>query len=110
VTAGGSREVGLPDDAFLVGMVAANKGRPSRKGFSQAFQAFKKLSDKHENAYLYLHTTIDPDVAVGENIPGILAALDVPDDRVMIADQYRMMFDPYSHGTMAKLYSRWTSC
>ena len=56
-------QVGLHEDAFLVGMVAANKGRPSRKGFQQAFQAFKKFSDAHDDAYLYLHTTISPDVS-----------------------------------------------
>lgn len=99
------REVGLPKDAFLVGMVAANKGRPSRKGFQQAFQAFKKFSDAHDNAYLYLHTTISSDHAGGENIPGILTALDIPNERVVIADQYRMMFDPYSPHAMGKIYS-----
>ena len=95
----------MREDAFPVGMVAANKGRPSRKGFQQAFQAFKKFSDAHDNAYLYLHTTIDPDASSGENIPAILTALGVPDERVVTADQYRMMFDPYSPQTMAKLYS-----
>ena len=34
-------QMGLPDDAFLIGMVAANKGRPSRKCFQQAFEAFR---------------------------------------------------------------------
>jgi hypothetical protein len=38
-------ECGVPDGAFLVGMVAANKGRPSRKGFSQAFQAFARFAE-----------------------------------------------------------------
>ncbi|HMF60996.1 MAG TPA: hypothetical protein VK595_11530, partial [Vicinamibacterales bacterium] len=98
-------QVGVPKDAFLVGMVAANKGRPSRKGFQQAFQAFKKFSETHDNAYLYLHTTINPDISNGENIPGILEALQIPKDRVMTADQYRLMFDPYSQQSMAKIYS-----
>jgi hypothetical protein len=53
----------VPDGAFLVGMVAANKGRPSRKGFSQAFQAFKQVRETHENAYLYLHTMVSPGLA-----------------------------------------------
>jgi glycosyltransferase involved in cell wall biosynthesis len=98
-------QVGVPEDAFLIGMVAANKGRPSRKGFQQAFQAFKKFSESHENAYLYLHTVINGDIAQGENIPGILAALDIPKDRVLTADQYRMLYDPYSHDSMARIYS-----
>jgi glycosyltransferase involved in cell wall biosynthesis len=98
-------EVGFPQDGFLVGMVAANKGRPSRKGFAQAFQAFRKLAEKHDNAYLYLHTMVNAGIAGGEDIPAMLNALNIPQDRVMIADQYRVLFDPFSHGSMAKIYS-----
>jgi glycosyltransferase involved in cell wall biosynthesis len=98
-------EAGVPEDAFLVGMVAANKGRPSRKGFAQAFQAFKRLSDAHENAYLYLHTMVSASMGQGEDIPALLDALDIPSERVLIADQYRVMFDPYAPSAMAKIYS-----
>jgi glycosyltransferase involved in cell wall biosynthesis len=98
-------ECGVPDDAFLVGMVAANKGRPSRKGFSQAFQAFARFAQTHENAYLYLHTMVSPGLSQGEDIPSLLAALNIPKDRVLIADQYRTVFDPYSPAAMAKIYS-----
>lgn len=98
-------ETGVPEDAFLVGMVAANKGRPSRKGFAQAFQAFKRLAERHDNAYLYLHTMINPGIAGGEDIPALLDALEIPQDRVLIADQYRVLFNPYSHESMAKIYS-----
>jgi glycosyltransferase involved in cell wall biosynthesis len=98
-------ETGVPQDAFLVGMVAANKGRPSRKGFAQAFQAFKQLSDKHDNAYLYLHTMTSPGLAGGEDIPAMLNAIGIPTNRVLAADQYRMSFEPYSHDTMAMIYS-----
>jgi glycosyltransferase involved in cell wall biosynthesis len=97
--------VGLPDDAFVVGMVAANKGRPSRKGFSQAFQAFRKFLETHENAYLYLHTMVNPGIASGENIPGLLKALDIPADRVRMADQYSVLFKPYAPEDMAVIYS-----
>ena len=99
------QKLGCPEDAFLVGMVAANKGRPSRKGFSQAFQALGPFMAEHENAYLYLHTMIDPGLAQGENIPKLLEACDIPIDRVMKADQYRILFDPYSDSNMASVYS-----
>jgi glycosyltransferase involved in cell wall biosynthesis len=97
--------VGVPDGAFLVGMVAANKGRPSRKGFSQAFQAFGEFAREHDNAYLYLHTMIDPALAGGENLPALLEQCGVPIDRVMKADQYRVLFDPYPPEAMAAVYS-----
>jgi glycosyltransferase involved in cell wall biosynthesis len=99
------KRLGCPEDVFLVGMVAANKGRPSRKGFSQAFQALGPFMQEHENVYLYLHTMLDPALAQGENIPRMLEACDVPYDRVMKADQYRVLFDPYAPEQMAAVYS-----
>jgi glycosyltransferase involved in cell wall biosynthesis len=50
------RDMGLPSDRFIVGMVAANKGYPPRKAFFENIAAFKKLKDKHPDAYLYIHT------------------------------------------------------
>lgn len=100
-----ARGQAFPEGAFVIGMVAANKGRPSRKCFAQALQAFRKFLDKHENSYLYLHTLLDPNLAGGENIPALLQALEIPMDRIRIADQYNMLFDPYSHAEMARLYS-----
>jgi glycosyltransferase involved in cell wall biosynthesis len=50
-------ELGIPRDAFLVGMVAANRASPilPRKGFSQAFDAFAQFASKHKDAWLYVH-------------------------------------------------------
>jgi glycosyltransferase involved in cell wall biosynthesis len=49
--------MGIPDDAFVVGMVAANKGsRPPRKAFPQVFEAFAQFRKDHPDAYLYLHS------------------------------------------------------
>lgn len=99
------KQLGCPEDAFLVGMVAANKGRPSRKGFSQAFQALGPFMREHRDVMLYLHTMIDPSMAQGENIPALLESCDVPIDRVMKADQYRILFEPYPDRSMAAIYS-----
>jgi glycosyltransferase involved in cell wall biosynthesis len=49
--------VNLPDDAFIVGMVAANKGVPSRKAFTQQVEAFARFKARHSDAVLYLHTS-----------------------------------------------------
>lgn len=48
--------IGLPQDSFIVGMVAANKGYPSRKAFEENIAAFKMLADKHKDAVLFLQT------------------------------------------------------
>ena len=46
----------LPQDAFIFGMVAANKENPPRKGFQEALEAFKMFYDKHPEAALLIHT------------------------------------------------------
>jgi glycosyltransferase involved in cell wall biosynthesis len=48
--------IGLPVDAFIVGMVAANKGVPPRKAFYEQIAAFAALKKQHPDALLYLHT------------------------------------------------------
>lgn len=99
-----AREKSFPKGAFVVGMVAANKGRPSRKGFPQALQAFAKFAEKHDNAFLYLHTQMDPNIGQGENLPALVQRLDIPVDRIRIADQYTMLHNPYSHADMSRIY------
>ena len=52
-----SRKIlGLPKDAYIVGMVAANKGNPSRKAFCEQIAAFQALQAAHKDAVMYLHT------------------------------------------------------
>jgi FkbM family methyltransferase len=45
-----------PKDKFIAGMVAANKGNPSRKAFPENLLAFAELKKKHSDVMLYLHT------------------------------------------------------
>lgn len=52
----GKEKIGIPQDVFVVGMVAANKGYPSRKAFEQNIAAFKMLADKHKDTFLFLQT------------------------------------------------------
>ena len=47
------RELSLPQDAFIFGMVAANKENPPRKGFQEALEAFKLFHDKHPEAAMF---------------------------------------------------------
>lgn len=99
---GEAREaLGAKQDCFLVGMVAANKGTPSRKCFSQALQAFAEFQRKHDDAILYLHTNINGD----EDLLGIKDSLGIPDSAVHVADQYRINLHPIPPHIMARLYS-----
>jgi len=54
------QEVGLPQDRFIISIVAANKGYPARKGWPELLAAFKMFHDIHPEALLYCHTTKQP--------------------------------------------------
>lgn len=49
-------EFNIPQDAFIFGMIAANKENPPRKGFQEALDSFKMFYDKHPEAMLLIHT------------------------------------------------------
>jgi glycosyltransferase involved in cell wall biosynthesis len=99
------KKFGVPNDAFLIGMVAANKGRPSRKCFQQALEAFRLFRETHDEALLYLHTVADPHMAGGEDIMALITSLGIPPGAVLLADQYRMLHDPFSGSAMGKVFS-----
>jgi glycosyltransferase involved in cell wall biosynthesis len=98
------RRGAFPKGAFVIGMVAANKGHPSRKAFSQALLSVCRMMAAHEDVYLYLHTVLDPSVAAGENLPAMLRGLEIPTDRVRIADQYSLLHRPHPPEEMATIY------
>jgi glycosyltransferase involved in cell wall biosynthesis len=97
-------KTGMPKDAFIVGMVAANKGNPSRKCFAEAFQAFKVFHDRHPDSRLYLHCEMSG-MFDGVNLPDLMASVGLSRDAVMFVDQYRAVHYPYDHETMANIYS-----
>jgi glycosyltransferase involved in cell wall biosynthesis len=61
------KALNIPEDAFLVGMVAANRGNPAipRKGFPQAFTAFSRFAREHKDAWMYVHSEAKTDAAGG---------------------------------------------
>ncbi len=81
------RDLQIPEDAFVVGMVAANKGQPPRKGWPQAVAAFAEFARAHEDAFLFLHT--EPSGAVhGVDLRSLLSAYAVPVEKVRLSDPY----------------------
>jgi glycosyltransferase involved in cell wall biosynthesis len=51
------RVMGVPDDAFVIAIVGANKGTsPPRKAWGEQFQAFAQFRKRHEDAVLYVHS------------------------------------------------------
>ena len=50
------KEMGIPEDCFLFGVVGANKENPPRKGFQQMLDAFNIFYKNHPEARLFFHT------------------------------------------------------
>jgi glycosyltransferase involved in cell wall biosynthesis len=75
--------MGITDDQFLVGIVAANKssGLVHRKAFSENLLSFSIFRQKHPDAVLYLHT--DPVGPGGWNLLKILSAYGIPKESVL---------------------------
>lgn len=97
----------FPQDKFVVGMVAMNKGYPSRKAFNQNIEAFKIFHDKHPDSILYMHC-LDGGRPNGEVIDLIGFAksigLKVGED-VVFADQYSYVAGHYTPEAMNTLYN-----
>lgn len=79
--------MGVSDDVFVVGMVAANKGRgPSRKSFPEVMQAFAMLLREDPGAILYLHTEMTGREA-GVPMGRLLKQCGIPTENVRWTDQ-----------------------
>jgi glycosyltransferase involved in cell wall biosynthesis len=102
-----AREIAhMPQNKFIVGMVAMNKGYPPRKAFYQNIEAFKMLHDKHPDTMLYLHT-LDGTRPNGENIDlkGFCLSLGLKEnDDFVFADQYSYVLG-YPEDAMVTLYN-----
>lgn len=81
---------GLPKDAFVVAMVAANYGKDAaRKAFYEQILAFAQLHAKHPDAVLALHTNVSSP-RQGVDIHRLLDDAGLPKTAYVISDQYRM--------------------
>jgi glycosyltransferase involved in cell wall biosynthesis len=77
----------VPEDAFLVSMVQANKanGQIHRKALAEQLLAFAMFRKEKPNAYLYLH--MEPSkVFGGFNLPVLLKSVGLDESVVRIAD------------------------
>lgn len=52
-------KIGIPEDAIVVGMVAANQDNPPRKSFQESMDAFKIFREHHSNAIMYIHAPLN---------------------------------------------------
>lgn len=96
---------GIEEDAFLVGIVAANKANGSihRKAFAEQLLAFTMFSKNHPDAYLYIHS--DPGKHYGGfGLINLIKAMGLSLDKVLFPDPIQMRYG-YPDEEMAAFYS-----
>ena len=98
------RKSGLPNDAYIIGMVAANKGMPARKNFVEQIAAFRGFKQRHKDAVLYLHTAAQP--PEGLNIPEYIENIEMRMGiDIIFPDQHRLQVGGYSEADMNVIYN-----
>jgi glycosyltransferase involved in cell wall biosynthesis len=99
------KELGIPEDKFVVGTVAMNKGNPSRKNFPELLAAFAQFKQRHNDVFYFLQTDRgdnNPDMV---NIPEMAAALGLVEGEDWATCSPYQNTIGYPPDYMAKLYS-----
>lgn len=96
--------LGVPEDAFLVGMTAMNKDPFDRKGFNEAFRAFGLFLESHPDAVLYVHS--DPGgMGMGLNLRELATHASIPEQSIRFSDPYALKVGGFTAEMMAGMYS-----
>lgn len=102
----GFREnAGIPDDAYLVGIVAANTYTATydRKGFSNMAVAIGAMQRRHPDVWVYVHAlNRGPG---GIDLAVMFERMGVDVRRLVLANEYAMKRNLYTDADMAGIYS-----
>jgi glycosyltransferase involved in cell wall biosynthesis len=103
-TDGGGELISVSDDAYVVAMVAANKGvQPIRKSWGQAFQAFAEVAKDRHDMVLYVHA--DPSAIQSVTLKDLAVTLGIT-SRIVYADRRRYNLWGYTEQDLAAIYTR----
>lgn len=83
------KRLGLPQDAFIVGVVGVNQGVPNRKSLPQVIESFSRFRKKHGDAMLYLHTSRKRND--GFDLDPMLKQFQLEENEVRFSDAYSSM-------------------
>ncbi len=98
------KALGIPEDRFIIGMVAANKGYPSRKCFAEQLLAFAGFKKTYPDALFYLHTLRTAQQG-GIDFDALCARLGLKIGQdVLFSDQYSSQVLGWPEERMALLY------
>jgi glycosyltransferase involved in cell wall biosynthesis len=94
----------VDDDAFVVMMNSANKGRtPPRKSWGENILAFGIFAKDHPDAVLYLHTD-DTAALGGVDLHALIRAAGVDESQIRFVNQYMYRMNMPQH-VLAALYT-----
>ncbi len=93
------KALGIPEDIFLFGMVAANKDNPPRKGFQHVLDAFKIFHEKHPKSGIFFQTLLQQDG--GFPIQEYANYLEIP-GAIYFPPPYQMMYQS-PHPVIARI-------
>ena len=94
------REMGIPEDCWLLTMVMNNSESTNRKCFCANFDAFKRFHDKHPDSRLYIHSKMDGAL----DLQSLLDYYDITPEMVIISDRNKMGKGGYKFDWMVKLF------
>ena len=97
--------MGIPEDTFLVSIVAANKanGLVHRKAFGENLLAFSMFHKEFPDSHLYIHSDPAPSTG-GFDLATLLKAVGIPPQSVTIANREVLRIG-YSREQLAAIYS-----
>jgi glycosyltransferase involved in cell wall biosynthesis len=97
--------MGIHKDAFVVGMVLANKanGILHRKAYAEQMLAFGIFHKEHPDSHLYVHADYTP-IVQGFHLDHLREACGIPKEAVTFANRDELRVG-YSDEEMASLYS-----
>lgn len=98
--------LGIPADAFVVLIAAANKGTtPARKAWGEMFDALGVFMDRHRDAHLYVHTNAATRPPHGFDLQMLARQCGIPADRLRWTDAFRQHIGQITPAHLAELYS-----
>ena len=96
------KNLGLPQEAYIVGMVGINQSAPNRKSYPQSLEAFQRFRKKHPEAFLYMHTRLRS--GIGLDLAHLIEHLDIDKDSYRVSDPYAMLLG-HSEDILRDVYS-----
>jgi glycosyltransferase involved in cell wall biosynthesis len=104
------KKLGIPDGAFVVGLVGANSGRsPNRKALPEAIEGFAHFQRNHPEAILALHTEVtgaaEKSIDAGIDLTELIEELKIPHSSIWLANQYAIGTQAFPASYMVRFYN-----